>query len=248
MAIYTGLGTSNDIFVGTSGSDTFTGNRGNDQMTGNGGNDVFVFDRLFDRDIIYDFSEGDRLDFSRFHISDFASLQPFMTQSGADVVIQFTLDDVIERLTLRNTALASLTASDMIFDTSTTLVSRTGGAKADVLFGAGGADVLRGEAGDDRIFGGAAVDRIYGGDGRDILEGGAGNDRIYSGQGGGTMQGGAGTICWSQSLQTSSMQRSTIRSMAVPETMYFGRLTAASAFILSKISNVVTASTSAFSA
>lgn len=192
MAIYTGQGTNNDIFVGTSGSDTFTGNRGNDQMTGNGGNDVFVFDRLFDRDIIYDFSEGDRLDFSRFHISDFASLQPFMTQSGADVIIQFTLGDVIERLTLRNTALASLTASDMIFDTSVTAVYLTGGIKADALFGAGGADVLRGEAGDDRIFGGAAVDRIYGGDGRDILDGGAGNDRIYSGQGGGTMRGGGG--------------------------------------------------------
>ncbi len=193
MASFVGQNNNNDIFIGTSGNDTFIGNRGNDQMTGNRGNDVFVFDRLYDRDSILDFGIGDKLDFSKFHISDFATLQKFMVQNGSAVMIETKLDGVIERLVLKNKTLASMSASDFIFDTSGTTVVSTGGTGVDHLFGARGADVLRGEGGDDRIYGGAGNDRIYGGDGNDVIEGGTGNDRIYTGAGNATVDAGTGT-------------------------------------------------------
>jgi Ca2+-binding RTX toxin-like protein len=65
-------GTGDDRLIGNGLDNTFAGNAGVDRMTGGGGNDTFLFIRFQDigldsgqRDVITDFSAGDRLDFSK---------------------------------------------------------------------------------------------------------------------------------------------------------------------------------------
>lgn len=99
--VFSGSG-GDDALVGGLGDDTIMGGSGNDVLIGGGGNDVFVytnkylgtnffdtndFSNTFGADRILDFSPGDRIDVSALNISEFASIQPFITQSGNNSVL-----------------------------------------------------------------------------------------------------------------------------------------------------------------
>lgn len=70
-------GKGNDVIGGTTADNVIEGGFGIDTMTGAGGNDTFVFRRLSDigivtgdRDIITDFTAGDRIDFSLLAVAE----------------------------------------------------------------------------------------------------------------------------------------------------------------------------------
>jgi len=63
-------GNGNDVIVGSAGNDTISGRGGADVLTGGGGDDIFRYTNLSDstaavRDMIADFSTGDRIDLSQ---------------------------------------------------------------------------------------------------------------------------------------------------------------------------------------
>jgi Ca2+-binding RTX toxin-like protein len=187
-------GNAADRIAGGEGSDTLVGGAGNDQITGGGGqdtlyggvgNDVFVYNtREFGADAIKDFAvAADRIDVSGLNVADLASLQPFMTQDGADVLITLGYDSSTESIRLAGVSLAQLTAANFVFNTSATALNLTGTGFRDVLFGGIGADKLSGGAGDDNLAGAAGNDQLTGGDGNDRLFGGAGADILNGGIG-----------------------------------------------------------------
>lgn len=174
------LGTnSSETLLGTPADDVITGFGGNDVLTGGGGNDVFVYPaRGFGQDMITDFTQGqDRIDFSQLGIGDFSSIRPFLSQSGADTVINFFFNSNAESITIRGLLPNQLLASDFIFDTTTASKTLTGNnAAADLLIGGLGNDTLNGLTGNDTLVGGTGNDTLTGGAGDDTLIGGNGSD------------------------------------------------------------------------
>ena len=176
MADFIGTDSSETI-VGGSGNDRIVGRGGNDTLTGNGGNDVFDYDtRGFGSDLITDFGSGDKIDLSFLNAADLDSLKPFMLQDGDDVVITLGYDSDTEVIRLQNVSLATLTASDFVFNSSATALTVTGTGFRDTLFGGNGNDTISGGGGSDSLVGGAGIDRLVGGTGDDWMMGGAGND------------------------------------------------------------------------
>ena len=175
----------NDTLVGGAGSDTLIGGYQSDTLIGGAGNDVFVYgawgspdyDRRFGNDIITDFNTaGDKIDVSRLNIGDFDSLKPFMTQTGADVLIALYYNGEYQSIRLQNTSIDTLTAVDFVFSTSTSDLTVDGTDRRDILFGGKGDDTITGRGGDDGLVGGAGNDEISGGGGGDRLSGGTGSD------------------------------------------------------------------------
>jgi Ca2+-binding RTX toxin-like protein len=178
-----GLG-GNDQLYGGAGVDRLNGGTGNDTLTGGAGADIFVYDaRLFGLDTITDFVRGeDKIDLSGLGIGDFATLQQVFSSVGADARIDLAFDGTTESILIRNGA--QLTASDFIFNTSTTARTVTGTNFSDTLFGGDGADTLTGGGGRDGLLGGAGGDRLIGGTGNDTLTGGTGADTfVYDARG-----------------------------------------------------------------
>ena len=172
-------GSGNDRLLGGAGADILIGGNGTDTLTGGAGNDIFKYDaRGFGADVITDFGTGDRIDLRGLKVGDLASLTPFLSQSGPNVVLSTFFGGATESIVIANTTIAKLTSAQFIFDATASplIVSGTGGN--DVLFGAIGNDQIGGFGGDDRIIGGAGNDRLIGGSGADTLTGGAGADRF----------------------------------------------------------------------
>jgi Ca2+-binding RTX toxin-like protein len=78
------------------------------------------------------------------------------------------------------------------WDAGLQVLTQTGYATADVIFGVSVTDIIDAGDGDDRVggfqgadqlSGGAGDDRLFGGDGDDILDGGAGVDYLFGGKG-----------------------------------------------------------------
>ncbi|MGO4125226.1 beta strand repeat-containing protein [Inquilinus sp. YAF38] len=179
-------GSGNDSLVGGAGSDTLIGGSGDDVMRGGTGSDTFKYDtREFGDDRIADFTAGaggDKIDLSFLKVADLASLTPFMSQDGGDVVIELGYDSWSESIRIGNTTIAQLTAANFIFNTSAAALTITGTGYRDVLFGGNGNDTLSGGSGDDSLVGGAGNDLLRGGTGSDRYFGGAGSDTVtYSG-------------------------------------------------------------------
>jgi hypothetical protein len=149
-----------DFLVGGPGNDTLIGGGGNDRLDGGTGNDRFVYAaRGFGNDTISDLTRGpDRINLSALGIGDFASLQPFMSQSGNDTYIAFKYDGVTESLRILNQTATAFRAQDFIFNTSAERISQGGTDNDDDLFGGPGNDAFAGLAGNDRISAGAGVD------------------------------------------------------------------------------------------
>jgi Ca2+-binding RTX toxin-like protein len=133
-------------------------------------------------------------------ISEFATLQQFITDLGADTGISVLHNGMATGLRLVGLAdPAVLTAAQFVFSTAGTNNFINGSSGADDLFGglgndrlygSGGADRLFGEAGNDTLMGsGTAADSLFGGSGDDFLRGAYGSDSLTGGDGGDTLQG-----------------------------------------------------------
>jgi serralysin len=112
----------NDDLNGGAGSDVLDGGVGDDTLRGGAGKDVFAFaDRQFGSDTIKDFALGtDRIDLRVFGIGDMATLTPYLSQIGSDVVIQTAFGGDREAITIANVQLADLLAHPgaFIFNTA----------------------------------------------------------------------------------------------------------------------------------
>ncbi|MEI9885438.1 MAG: calcium-binding protein [Rhizomicrobium sp.] len=105
----------NDTLTGGGGNDILAGGRGNDTLCGGAGDDCFVFNNDGSGlDVITDFAAGggDVIALHAYDIADFAALQPFLSQAGADVVIAF---DPSNSITLQHVTLAQLSSGDFSF-------------------------------------------------------------------------------------------------------------------------------------
>lgn len=172
-------------------------------LAGGAGNDTFTFSAwgtVRGAHVITDFEPGkDVLDFTSFSdgVPDsnlFASGYLSAEQRGADTLISLDQDGPggsqsapAQYVTLKNVALASLTAADFAGN----LDPHRGSTPQD-LQGTAGDDLLRGSTLDDAIAGNGGDDRIDGNSGNDKLAGGAGNDALYGGGGDDTIDGGDG--------------------------------------------------------
>lgn len=107
----------NDRLFGGGGADILNGGKGNDTLHGNKGTDTFVFAGQFGQDVITDFDAlalREKIDISKVApIRNFKDLDNnHMQQVGRDVVIDDLQGNTI---TLRNTLLGDLDASDFLF-------------------------------------------------------------------------------------------------------------------------------------
>jgi serralysin len=163
-----------DQLNGGAKSDVLIGGAGNDTLRGGAGADLFLYDaRQWGSDVIADWSKGDRIDVSALGVSDLATLQPYLTQHGADSVFSAYFGGSTETITISNTKLAALS---FVFNTSTAALDQEGTFGHDVLFGGKGADTLNGAGEDDQLNGGGNSDVLIGGAGNDTLRGGLGSD------------------------------------------------------------------------
>ncbi|SFU87781.1 DUF4214 domain-containing protein [Pseudoduganella namucuonensis] len=181
-------------------------------LTGGAGEDRYV---LYTRNTaashtITDFEPGkDKIDFSSINWLA-PNGNPFgangylrAEQQGADTVILLDADGAAggastlkPHLTLKNTALASLTGADFVGnlwpDGRNHGVQLDGTSGGDILEGTPDADTLSGGDGDDSLRGTGGNDTLTGGAGGDHLDGGAGDDKLSGGEGRDWLWGGDG--------------------------------------------------------
>lgn len=110
---YLSGGAGNDTLVGSGNDDALVGGTGNDTMTGGVGADTFYFTKGDGQDTITDFVAGDAggdiVDLTGYGISNFSQLQPLLTQSGADTVLQLSAQD---QILFKNVTASSLNSGD----------------------------------------------------------------------------------------------------------------------------------------
>ena len=191
-------GNGNDTITGNDAPDQLNGGAGNDLLIGNGqndtlrggaGDDIFSYiSRESGSDVIEDFTNGDRIDLSRFNVADLATLSPYITDVNGGTQIRTFSRSVVENIFVRNVTQAQLTSDRFIFNTSSQDLDITARAHpgGTVLFGGTGNDTLSGNASD------FATDELNGGAGDDVLNGVAGNDLLRGGIGSDTLNGGLG--------------------------------------------------------
>lgn len=110
-------GGGNDTLSGFYGNDTLDGASGNDSLISGEGNDRFIANGDGQK-IIVDFTHGqDRVDVSKTAYTSLAALKPFLSQNGANTVLNITFGGHAATYTLKNVSLATLAASDFLFHT-----------------------------------------------------------------------------------------------------------------------------------
>lgn len=183
-----------DTLNGGGGDDRLDGGDGNDTLTGGGGDDLFYFALGGKNDTVADFAAGgttDEIEFSGFGVSTFTQLMLLAGQNGADTVFDFGGGDT---LTLKNVAIANLTAGDFVFAAAPppppppSGVTIAGTKLADIIDAANAptgqplptnlADTVNGLAGDDTIVSLGGNDIVNGGAGTDVIDTGDGDDTI----------------------------------------------------------------------
>jgi Ca2+-binding RTX toxin-like protein len=99
--------------LGQGGNDTIAGRGGADFLSGGNGDDTFVFTDDGGADQIADFDDfgNDIIQLSIAGVTTFANVAAVMTQSGADVLIDFATTDIL----LTNTTLATVQSDDFAF-------------------------------------------------------------------------------------------------------------------------------------
>jgi serralysin len=123
-------GTANgldDLIVAVGGSDTLVGGSGDDVLVDSGaGGDVFSFSQSGGKDVLYGFKTSgtnhDIIRLSNYGITSVAQLLSGATQVGADTLLSLSPTD---SLLLRNTNVASLTASDFLLQLNTSQLTMT---------------------------------------------------------------------------------------------------------------------------
>ncbi|QPF90265.1 Ig-like domain-containing protein [Bradyrhizobium commune] len=125
---YNSPATGNDldnIIIGNAANNVIDGGKGNDVLTGGGGVDTFVVRAGNGNDIITDFtagSGGDILQINGTSFKTFADVAAAMQQVGTDAVLSLGNG---EKLTLENTQVQSLTASNVNIVTAPTGLIQT---------------------------------------------------------------------------------------------------------------------------
>src|SRR3989475_799571 len=174
-----GLG-GNDQLFGGDGNDTLDGGLGNDFLVGGPGNDIYLFDRGYGQDILFDLNySGSDMNTIRLSADVTPTDVTLQTDANGDLLLAIngTTDQLIVQIyfvdpvyQVEQVAFADGT----IWDTNTilsqtpglVLTDTTGGVYlqgsplADTLSGAGGNDTLAGGAGNDTYL----FDRGYGQD------------------------------------------------------------------------------------
>ncbi len=99
--------------MGYGGNDILIGGAGNDYLYGASGNDIFYYAGAgFGHDEIADFTIGqDQIYISTALAANFPTLQFYLFQSGANVLVAFGPDTI----QIDNTTIASLHATDFVF-------------------------------------------------------------------------------------------------------------------------------------
>ena len=107
-----------DVLNGGGGNDLLIGGYGNDQLTGGAGSDIFRLTRMIEgvdpgsRPSITDFNPAqDQIDIREYGFRYYAEILSRAYQDGANVVIEFA---PMERLTLNNVQLSSLSAANFV--------------------------------------------------------------------------------------------------------------------------------------
>jgi Ca2+-binding RTX toxin-like protein len=182
-------GTGHDYLSGGDGDDILIPGSGVNDLRGGAGNDTFVMSARtatsgYSDDLIYDMSNGDKVDVSAWGISDFSQIKAVMGVNSYGAALNAVYNGQTHLLSFLNVSPSQFEASDFLYSNAIGS-TQTGTAYADMLFGSRGDDVLNGMAGcdtllggigNDTINGGANADRIFGGAGRDGLAGGTGCD------------------------------------------------------------------------
>lgn len=174
-----------DYLYGDAGADTLDGGTGNDQLDGGAGNDIYLFDRGYGQDTIYETSGTDTVRFA----AGITTADVFVWRD--DYNYYFDLVGTNDRLTVDNWYSGSTYRiekaefADGTVWNSTILNSKTTTASeyADFYWGTASANTYDGLAGDDRIFGFGGNDTLRGGEGNDFIDGGIGNDVMIGGTG-----------------------------------------------------------------
>jgi Ca2+-binding RTX toxin-like protein len=105
-------GAGNDLLYGLGGSDTLIGGTGNDKLFGGTGGDTFVFAAGSGADLIVDFNAvEDFLDFTAYGVTTVAELDPFATDVGTNLVVDFGSGNTV---TILNTQFAQLSEDSIV--------------------------------------------------------------------------------------------------------------------------------------
>jgi Ca2+-binding RTX toxin-like protein len=147
--------TAANILTGGLGNDTLTGNAGADTLIGGAGNDSYYVDNTADS-ITENTDEGTDRIFS---------------------IIDYTLGDNLENLTLQGTTAINGTGNEL-----NNII--TGNTAANILTGGLGNDTLTGNAGADTLIGGGGNDSLYLGLNDNVVDNvnyvfGDGTDTVY---------------------------------------------------------------------
>lgn len=150
-------------------------------QTASGGGGSNLYELGAGKSTITDFTLGqDFFSLERTGINGFERLADFLTDgpdgariSGVNRAPQFFGQNF--ELNLTGVSAASLTASEIQFDSGFLTFSPSGLGSDDLLFGFQNNDELHGGGGNDRIYSGGGQDRLFGDDGDDtvIIDGGA---------------------------------------------------------------------------
>ncbi len=183
-------GNGNDAIDGGDGSDYLIGGAGKDSLSGGAGADIMIGD------------DGD----DHYYVDDAGDQIIETATGGRDRVytsVDYTIHANIERVQITADHIVTVTGSagnDSIFGNQLANIIKGGdgddeffaGDGNDILEGGNGGDRLVGEAGNDEMAGNAGNDALDAGDGDDHLNGGDGDDFLFGGAGSDLMEGGAG--------------------------------------------------------
>jgi len=180
-------GTGNDYLSGGDGDDILTPGSGVNDLRGGAGNDTFVMSGRtatggFSDDLIYDMTDGDRIDVSAWGISDFSQIKAVMGVDAYGAAIDAYYNGQDHLLSFLNVAPSQFEATDFVYSNALG-ATQNGTVYGDMLFGSRADDVLNGGYGNDTLLGGIGNDTINGGPNGDDIYGGAGRDMLTGGSG-----------------------------------------------------------------
>jgi Ca2+-binding RTX toxin-like protein len=133
-------------------------------------------------DLVYDMTDGDKVDVSAWGISDFGQIQAVMGVDYYGAAINAYYNGKDHLLSFLNVSPSQFEATDFLYSNAAG-GTQTGTAYGDMLFGSRGDDLLNGLGGYDTLLGGIGNDTINGGSGGDDIYGGAGRDVMTGGTG-----------------------------------------------------------------
>ena len=173
------VGGAGDDFVGATGNNnTLDGGFGNDQLEAAGAGHtgaIFIFHAGYGQDVITGFARHggggtDVVDIQGFGLANFAALQPFMSQSGSDTLINLGADV----LRIRNVLPGELLATDFNFGSGNFTI----GVDRTVQRGSPGNDTFTINSDRNFLYGIDGQDTFNGSTGSSMLDGGAGTDNF----------------------------------------------------------------------